>query len=228
MKYTGLFFRLTLREVFRFPMFYLATIVSGAVMFMLLGRMGGVFDIQAVADLAAGQLVYVLLSLGMLLIFMCAMPVFINEKQQKILPVLMYSPANFREILLGKSLALVFAAIVSSLASFTGPLLSHPALLRAMAAPGIAAALALIFATLLVFTLIIGMLLLCAPDIKVLYPALFFLNYIPMEAQKRGKLYMEAHGIGGINWLYLLSLGVLALIAAGVYRLYFSKARMTA
>ncbi|MDO8805750.1 MAG: hypothetical protein Q7R35_15125 [Elusimicrobiota bacterium] len=228
MSYLFIFTRLTLRAVFSSVYYYLTVAVMTALFFMLVLKLGPLLADKAAAELVAGQLVYTLLSTGMLLIFMCAQPVFVSEKQQNTILPLLYSPACAGEILAGKCLGLIIAALLGSAAALLVPLAAYPVMLKALLSLKIAAALGIIFGIVLSYTLIIGMLLLCFQNIKVLYPVLFFLNYVPMALLKYTKAYMEANGLGGANWTHFLSLCFLLLVSAGIYRFYFSKHRIVA
>jgi ABC-type transport system involved in multi-copper enzyme maturation permease subunit len=228
MNYTLHFTRLTLATVFGTLNYYLAVLVSGTVFGMIAVRLSPLFENQAAVDLVSGQLVYTLLSTGVLIVFMCAHPVFSEEKRQGIVFPLLCSPAGAGEMLLGKSLGVAIAAIPGALAAFLLPLTFFPLMLKAMFAGKVLFALLIIFGQIFAYTVISGMLLLCFYSPKIVYPALFFTNYIPVLAQKYLKSCLETHGLAGANWLNLASLAALLLLTFGLYKLYFSKARITA
>lgn len=228
MNYLLVFTRLTLRAVFTSIYYYLTVAVMTTLFFMLVLKLGPLLSNKATAELICGQLVYTLLSTGMLLIFMCAQPVFVSEKQQNTILPLLYSPACAWEILAGKCLGLIIAALLGSAAALLVPLAAYPVMLEALLSLKIAAALGIIFGIVLGYAFIIGMLLLCFQNIKVLYLVLFFLNYAPMTLQKYTKAYMEANGLGSANWTHFLTLCFLLLVSAGIYKFYFSKHRIVA
>jgi len=228
MRYPLLFAGHTLRALFTSVNYYLTVGVMTVLFFLITGKMGPLLSDKAAAELVSGELVYTLLSTGILLVFMCAQPVFVSEKQQNTLQALLYSPAGAAEILFGKCLGIIAAALLGSAAALLLPLAGFPVMLKALLSLKIAAALAIIFGIVFSYTFIIGVLLLCFQNVKVLYPVLFFVNYIPMTLQRHTKAYLEASGIGGANWTHFLSLCFLLLVAAGLYKFYFSRHRIVA
>lgn len=226
MRYPLLFARLTLRALFASVNYYLTVAVMTVLFFLIVPKFGPLLSDRAAAELVSGQLVYTLLSTGILLVFMCAQPVYVSEKQQGTILPLLYSPAGAAEILLGKCLGIIIAALLGSAAALLLPLAGYPVMLRALVSLKIAAALAIIFGIVFSYTVIIGMLLLCFQNVKVLYPVLFFLNYIPMALQKHTKGYLETHGLGSANWTHFFSLCFLLFVSAAVYKFYFSKHRI--
>lgn len=228
MRYLLMFAGMTLRVLFSSVYYYLTVIVMTALFFILVLKLGPLLSNKAVAELVSGQLVYTLLSTGILLVFMCAQPVFVLEKQQNTILPLLCSPAGAGEILMGKCLGVIIAALLGSAVALLAPLVAFPVMLKALLSFKIAAALAIIFGIVFSYTLIIGILLFCSQNIKVLYLVLFFLNYVPMTIQKYTKAYMEANGLGSANWTHFLSLCVLLVSSAGLYKLYFSKHRIVA
>lgn len=228
MSYLLIFTRLTLRTVFSSIYYYLTVAVMTALFFMLVLKLGPLLSDKTTAELITGQLVYTLLSTGILLVFMCAQPVFVSEKQQKTILPLLYSPACAGEILAGKCAGLIIAALLGSAVALLLPLAAYPVMLKALLSVKIAAAVGIIFGIVLSYTFIIGMLLLCFQNIKGLYPVLFFLNYVPLTLQKYTKAYMEINGLSGANWTHFLSLCFLLFISAGLFKFYFSKHRIVA
>ena len=228
MRYLLIFTGMTLRAVFSSVYYYLTVIVMTVLFFMLVLKLGSLLSNKAAAELVSGQLVYTLLSTGILLVFMCAQPVFVLEKQQNTILPLLYSPAGAGEILMGKCLGVIIAALLGSAVALLAPLVAFPVMLKALLSFKIAAALAIIFGIVFSYSIIIGILLFCSQNIKVLYLVLFFLNYVPMTIQKYSKAYMEANGLGSANWTHFFSLCVLLVFSAGLYKLYFSKHRIVA
>lgn len=228
MKYALIFAWLTLRALFSSFQYYLTVAVMTGLFFLIVPKFGPLLSSRTAVELVSGQLVYTLLSTGILLVFLCAQPVFVSEKQQNTILPLLCSPAGASELLLGKSLGVILAALAGSAVAVLLPLAGYPLMLRALLSIKIAAALAIIFGIVFSYALIIGMLLLCSQNLKVLYPALFFLNYIPMTLQKHTKAYMEINGLGGANWAHLIPLCFLLLVSAGLYQFYFSKHRILA
>lgn len=228
MNYTRHFARLTLKALFSSGYFYITVAAMTFLFFLIVPKLAPLLNDKVLAELLAGQLVYILLSTGILLVFMCAQPVFVSEKQQGALIPLLYSPASAGELLLGKCLGVMAAALFGSAVSLLVPLGGYPVMLKAFLSLNVAAALVIVFGIIFSYAAIAGMLLLCSRSIKVLYPVMFFLNYVPMQLQKYVKDYLLANGLGSANWLHLAPLVFLLAAAALLYRFYFSKQRITA
>lgn len=228
MKYTLHFAGLTIRTLFS-SFYYYTTVSAMTVLFFLMNsKLRPLLQDKALAELAAGQLIYTLLSTGILLVFMCAQPVFIFEKREGSLLPLLYSPASAEEILLGKCLGVIAMAFIGSAFSLFVPLLGFPAIMKAFLSPQIFSALLIIFTIVFSYAAIIGMALLCFQNIKVLYPILFFINYVPMQLQKYSKAYMEANGLAGTNWAHILPMVFILSVAVCAYKFYFSRHRIIA
>ncbi len=228
MKYLLIFVKLTLKNIFTSVFYYLSVAVMIGVFAMLVAKFGPLLNNKTTADLVSGQLVYILLPMSILLVFMCIPPVFMMEKQLNTIQPLLYSPTNVNEILFGKCLGLVIAALIGSAVSFIWPVALFPVILKSLLSLKALAALVIIFGIVFSYAIMAGMLMFCFSNIKMLYPVLFFLNYIPMGAQKYTKAYMEANGFCGVNWAYFVSLCILIVFSAGVYKFYFSKYRIVA
>lgn len=226
MKYTLKFAALTLETLLFSGFYWLNVAIITALTLFIVPKFGLLLTTPELAEVAAGQLVYTMLSAGTLLVLMFAQPVFLQEKQQRTMLTLLCSPAGAGEILAGKCLALAGAALLGGAVSLLVPLCGYPVMLKAMASLKIAAALGIVTGMLLAYALLVGTLLFCASNAKYLYPALFMVNAVIISAQKHTRGYMETHGLSGSNWLHLVSLLVLCLLVSGIYAAYFSRQRI--
>ena len=228
MKYTLVFARLTLKDLFVSVFYYINVVVMTILLMLIMPKLSPLFTVESLAELAAGKIVYTLLSTGMLLVLMCAWSVFLAEKDQGSILPLLSSPARAEEILLGKCLGLVIAATFGAGFSLFIPLISFPIILKAMVSLKIVAAFGIIFGILFGYALIVGMLLLCFTNARYVYVMLFFVNTILMSLQKHMKVYMDANGLGSANWAHLIPLVFLFIGCGIVYKFYFSKHRIVA
>lgn len=226
MKYTLKFAALTLETLLLSGFFWLNVAIITALTMFIIPKFGLLLTTPELAEVAAGQLVYTMLSAGTLLVLMFAQPVFLAEKQQRTMLTLLCSPAGAGEILAGKCLALAGAALLGAAVSLVLPLFGYPVMLKAMASLKIAAALGIVAGMLLAYALLVGVLLFCASNAKFLYPVLFMINAVIISAQKHARGYMETHGLAGSNWLHLVSFLVLCVLLAGIYAVYFSRQRI--
>lgn len=226
MNYTLRFARQTLGGLLGSWFFWLNTAIMAALTLFIVSEFGPLLTTPALAEVAAGQLAYTSLATGTLLVLMFAQQVFVAEKQQRSLLALLCTPAAAGDILSGKAAGLTAAALLGAGISLLLPLLKYPVMLAALAGLKTGAAFAIVGGMLLCYSLLVGMLLLCCAEARFVYPALFIVNGMVISAQKHSRGYLEAHGLGGANWLHLVSLLVLCAAAAGVYSLYFSRQRM--
>ncbi|OGR68048.1 MAG: hypothetical protein A2081_02795 [Elusimicrobia bacterium GWC2_61_19] len=226
MKYTGTFFRLTVKELGSSYQLYLSVALLSGIFYLLLSKIGPALADPKAAGLAAGQLVYSTLSSGIVLVFLFLQPVFLSEKREGTIIPLLCSPAGANDLLFGKCAGVTAVAMAGSLLSLAFPLAFSPVIFKAMLAPGAVAAVFIVSGIVFSYVAITGMLLLCLSNVKVVYPALFFMNYVPVALNRYSKGYMQAHGLGGANWLHLLSLAIFLLFAASMHRFYFTKQRI--
>lgn len=228
MKYFFVFLRLTLKGLFSSYYFYLSAAVMAGMFYLVLAQLGPALADARVAPLAAGQLVYATISTGMIFVFLFVNRVYIAEKSEGTIIPLLCSPAGVGELLLGKAAGVTAAAMAGSALSLLAPLAAFPATFRAMFSPEVLAAFVIVSGVIFSYSALVGMLLLCTGNVKVVYPALFFLNYVPVAVNKYVKGYIEANGLGGANLMHLVSLAALLLLTGAVYKLYFSKQRVAA
>lgn len=226
MKYTFHFAWLTARTLFSSWVYYVTLAVITALFFVIVPRLAPLLNDRAITELLAGQLVYVLLSTGVLMVFMCLHPVFVAEKKEGSLLPLLYSPASAGELLAGKCLGIMAAALFGSATALLIPLAGYPIIMKAFLSLTVLVALFIVFGILFAYAVIAGVLLLCLRNSKVLYPVFFFLNYVPMQIQKYSKAYLESHGLASANWLHLGPMFFLLSLAAAIYEFYFSRQRI--
>lgn len=228
MKYAAVFLRLTLKGILSSYYFYLSAAVMTVLFYFVLSRLGPALADARVAQLAAGQLAYSTISTGMIFVFLFVNPVFISEKRSGTIIPLLCSPAGAGEILLGKAAGVAAAAMAGSAFSLLVPLAVFPAAFGALFAPGPLAAFCIVGGIIFSYAAMVGMLLLCTGNVKAVYPALFFMNYVPVAVGKYTKTYLETNGLGGANVLHLLSMAALLLLAGALYKFYFSRQRVAA
>jgi len=160
-------------------------------------------------------------------VYLCAQQVFFVEKKQRSMTMVLCSPAGLREIFWGKTAGLFLSAFIVPvlvMALFVG--IFTPRETAALASWSALAAFGVVCGMGLAYTAVIGIGLLSARDERVVTVALYLFTAAQLGLTRLTKA-AAGHGLfGGIVFQYAGIMLGLALLSAGVYFFYFSKARV--
>ncbi len=218
------FFRMTCSFVFRSRYIY---IVLGLCSLAALFVASQMTYIRFAESVSAMLIFNALLPLVLMLEYYYALRIFFSEKKQGVMAVFYCSPAHGREIFWGKAIGLAFAAFVPALLiGVVGFRLMQPQFFAAMVSFRTAASVALVGAFSLVYSVIIGVVVLNMDDWRIPNLVVGVILTAQFYTMKFTQAAVRAHGMDSTLAGYSAAAALLAAAAAFLYSRYLSKSKI--
>lgn len=220
----SMFFRMTCAFIFRSRYIY---IVLGLCLLSALFVASQMTNPRFAESVAAMLIFNSLLPLVLMLEYYYALRVFFSEKKQGVMAAFYCTPAHGSEIFWGKAASLAFAAFIPAL--LIGVLsfrLMQPQFFAAMVSPKTAAAVALVGVMSLVYSVIIGAVVLNMDDWRMPNLVVGVILTAQFYTMKFTQASVRAHGLDSTLLQYSVAALVLAAAAVFLYARRLSKSKI--